>query len=218
MIFNLVGKGSQNPSDISDLNVTSKDIMKDKVSISKDETPIVGEAPFEYLGTEDGVDNYRVLEEEMDIILPNGDKKLLKSGNIKLDKEWVICSLPNYAYWHSVSYYDNKFIAIPYANNIISYSEDGINWSSNTLPSSSRWYSIAYDGNRFVIITGSDNTAIYSTDLINWTSTKTTLSSSKMICYGKDKFVTIRNSKSSAVSYSKDGITWTQATLPTSAQ
>ena len=70
MIINLVGKGSYNPSENSDLNVTSKDIMKDKVSISKDGTPIVGEAPFEYLGTEDGVDNYRVLEDEMYVLRP----------------------------------------------------------------------------------------------------------------------------------------------------
>ena len=67
MIINLVGKGSYNPSENSDLNVTSKDIMKDKVSISKDGTPIIGEAPFEYLGTEDEETN-RIAEEKAMVI------------------------------------------------------------------------------------------------------------------------------------------------------
>ena len=216
MIFNLVGKESQDPSDISDLNVTSKDIMKDKVSISKDGTSIVGEAPFEYLGTEDGIDNYRVLEDEMHIILPNSEKKLLKTEYITVDDEWTqTTSASNYCI--SVCYGNGKYVAVTYDAKA-AYSTDGINWTLTTLPVFTTWESVCYGNGKFVAITnGGNNIAAYSTDGITWT--QTTLPANvnwQSVCYGNGKYVALANSTNIAA-YSTDGITWTQMTMPTSA-
>ena len=209
MIFNLVGKGSQNPSDISDLNVTSKDIMKDKVSISKDGTLIVGEAPFEYLGTEDGIDNYRVLEDEMYVLLPNNEKKLLKTGYINVDDEWTQTTLPSSTNWYSVCYGNGKYVAVANSTNIAAYSEDGITWTQTSMPANVNWQSVCYGNGKFVAVAYSSNIAAYSEDGINWTQSISVYGGWYSVCYGNDKFVAVANSKNIAaykISYSSYGL------------
>lgn len=59
------------------VTISSIEVMNDKVINSQNEQ-IVGTAPFEYINTDsNGIDNYKVLEDQIYIILPNGVKKLL---------------------------------------------------------------------------------------------------------------------------------------------
>ena len=77
MILNLIGKGSYSSSDgsgpgvVGDDNITAADIMNNKIAYNSSDEKIIGTAPFEYIGTEDLIINYRVLEDEIYVLLPN---------------------------------------------------------------------------------------------------------------------------------------------------
>jgi uncharacterized delta-60 repeat protein len=106
--------------------------------------------------------------------------------------------------------------SVPYS---LSYSSDGITWSSSTLPAGSNGLGRAVFGeDKFVAITANNNNeAAYSTDGITWTATTLpSVGSWNSLSYGGGKFVAIRSS-SNAAAYSTDGITWTATTLPSSA-
>ena len=106
--------------------------------------------------------------------------------------------------------------SVPYS---LSYSSDGITWSSSTLPAGSNGLGSAVFGeDKFVAITAvTTNEAAYSTDGITWTAT--TLPSAgnwSSLSYGGGKFIAIRYG-SNVAAYSIDGITWTATTMPASA-
>jgi uncharacterized delta-60 repeat protein len=104
------------------------------------------------------------------------------------------------------------------APNSISYSSDGITWSSSVLPSGTSGFGkVVFGKDKFVAITANDtNQAAYSTDGINWTATTLPSAGSwNSLSYGGGKFVAIRSS-SNVAAYSTDGITWTETTLPAS--
>ena len=104
------------------------------------------------------------------------------------------------------------------APNSISYSSDGITWSSSVPPlGTSGFGKVVFGKDKFVAITANNtNEAAYSTDGITWTAT--TLPSAQDwvgLSYGGGKFVALAGSSNSAA-YSTDGITWTATTLPAS--
>ena len=77
MIINRIGKGSGSSTDTTDANISANDVMYEKTAYGSS-GKVTGTAPFEYIGTEDSIDNYKVLQDEIDVTLPNGEKKILK--------------------------------------------------------------------------------------------------------------------------------------------
>ena len=63
---------------------------------------------------------------------------------------------------------NGKFVARTNSDNIIAYSEDGINWEQSILPVSIDWTSIAYGNGKFVAVANDSEIVAYSEDCINW--------------------------------------------------
>ena len=135
-------------------------------------------------------------------------------------------SLPSDAYWSSVTFGNNRFVAVSNEQSTIAaYSDDGITWTQTELPSSKSWTSVTFGKNRFVAVADYSNIAAYSDDGITWTQTEFP---SKVYCasvtFGNNRFVAVPNhssrpdENSNIAVYSDDGITWTQTTLPTAEQ
>jgi hypothetical protein len=100
-------------------------------------------------------------------------------------------------------------------SNIVSYSSDGINWTSvANMPSSSLWGQASY-GNGIFVAVGRNSSGqtiyAYSGDGINWTAGPGTPSyahtNGSQVAFGNGKFVAIGGN--GATSYSTDGINWT---------
>ena len=127
-------------------------------------------------------------------------------------------TLPTSSSWQSVTYGDEKFVAITYGSNIAAYSTDGINWTRTTLPVSAKWESITYGDGKFVVVAYDSTSAAYSTDGINWTRTVLPVSAYWIaVSYGDGKFVAVDMSYKYAA-YSTDGINWTRTILPASGR
>ena len=125
--------------------------------------------------------------------------------------------MPLSAQWYSVTYGDNKFVAVASSTTKAAYSTDGITWTESTLPSSASWRSIAYGDGKFVTLGYNSTKVAYSEDGINWTASSLPSSANwTSITYGNDKFVTV-GFNSTKAAYSEDGITWTEVTMPLSA-
>ena len=122
--------------------------------------------------------------------------------------------LPSSADWKSVTYGNNKFVAVADTSRKAAYSTDGINWTASTLSDYSRWYSVTYGDGKFVAVAIDSNTAAYSTDGITWTSSTLPSSTDWRVTYGNGKFVAVTYNNSNTAAYSTDGITWTASTLP----
>lgn len=138
------------------------------------------------------------------------------SGFINLANQQV--KMPSSQDWQSVTYGNNKFVAIAGSSNTAAYSEDGINWVATTMPSSQPQDSATYGNGKFVAIAYGSNIAAYSEDGINWT--ETTMPSSKnwkSVTYGNGKFVAVAVN-SDIAAYSIDGISWIAITMPSSRE
>ena len=134
------------------------------------------------------------------------------------ENESRTAQLTSTAKWISVTYGNDKFVAVSYSGNI-SYSTDGITWFVSNPPSGSgAWRSVTYGNGRFVAVAGASNfsdEAAYSDDGINWTST--TLPSStywQSVSYGNNRFVTVGSPNKAA--YSDDGINWYEGSIGSS--
>ena len=77
MIINRIGKGSGSSTGTTDATISANDMMYEKTAYGSS-GKVTGTAPFEYIGTEGGIDNYKVLQDAIDVTLPNGEKKILK--------------------------------------------------------------------------------------------------------------------------------------------
>ena len=134
-------------------------------------------------------------------------------------------SLPSDKTWSSVTFGNNRFVAVASHSNIAAYSDDGITWTQTGLPSSEEWSSIVFGNNRFVVVADFSKIAAYSDDGITWTQTELP---SDVYCssvtFGNNRFVavpkhsTILDKSSNIAVYSDDGITWIQTTLPSAEQ
>ena len=134
-------------------------------------------------------------------------------------------SLPSDKTWSSVTFGNNRFVAVASHSNIAAYSDDGITWTQTGLPSSEEWSSIVFGNNRFVVVADFSTIAAYSDDGITWTQTELP---SDVYCssvtFGNNRFVAVPKhspipDKSSNIAvYSDDGITWIQTTLPSAEQ
>jgi len=122
----------------------------------------------------------------------NSDKAAYSMNGI----DWHSTNLPSSSSWKSVTYGNDKFVAIHTWYGEVAYSEDGINWVKSTmLPESnsntSRSYSsVTYGEGKFVAVGPNTSIAAYSKDGINWIAVN--LPSSKAwydVAYGDGKFV-----------------------------
>ena len=130
---------------------------------------------------------------------------------------WTQTTLPVSASWRSVTYGNDKFVAVPTnGTNVAVYSTDGITWTQATLPSSRDWTSVTYGNGMFVAVSADSNVAAYSTDGIEWTKTTIPAYLWSSVTYGDGKFVAVSTVDSNVAAYSTDGINWTQTTLPAS--
>lgn len=139
-------------------------------------------------------------------------------------RDWWEATMPSSAYWLSIVYGDDKFVALS-STGKGAYSTNGITWTATTIASSSAkaCKSIAYGNGMFV--TTAPNTSsmyqskgsFYSQDGITWTESSLPVDGSwDNVAYGNGKFVAVsRNSKNAA--YSTDGINWESAALPVSS-
>ena len=75
---------------------------------------------------------------------------------------WIASTLPSYAYWHSVTYGDGKFVAVVDRSDKAAYSTEGINWIASTMPSSTSWYSVTYGDGKFIAVARSSKSAIFT--------------------------------------------------------
>ena len=225
MIINtLIGTNT----DISDSTVTENDVMNGE-TICNNEGQITGIVPFEYIETESNIDNYKVLEDEMNIMLPNGEKKTLQVVSVGNDT-WVKASTIDTTTYDSCQHicYGNGIYIINTFGKYILYSNNLSSWSAVKVPdtdtSETGHYNLCYGDNKFVLVTtGGSNFSAYSVNGSTWTPT--TLPASQQwvgICYGNNKFVAISHTSggfaSDIAAYSTDGINWTQITLPSSAK
>jgi hypothetical protein len=51
---------------------------------------------------------------------------------------------PSSLQWNSVTYGNDRFVAVTNNNSAAAYSADGITWTQSTLPESSFWQSVTY--------------------------------------------------------------------------
>ena len=114
---------------------------------------------------------------------------------------WHQSTIPANINYYTVTYGNNKFVAVGSSDNGIVYSEDnGQTWTrisavSNLYPR------IAYGNGVFVIIGYFNSTMYYSTDLLNWSTAQFPDSNKRdNIAYGNEKFVSIGLSSSNAPS------------------
>ena len=127
---------------------------------------------------------------------------------------WKVNTLPtDETNWQSVTYGNDKFVAVAQGSAEGAYSIDGINWiPMSMLDDAMAWSSVTYGNDKFVAVARFDAGA-YSTDGITWIPMSIPDSRSwQSVTYGNNKFVAV--ARGSAGAYSTDGITWTETTLP----
>ena len=158
-------------------------------------------------------------------------------NKLSLDQEEIV--LPH-IYDSCMCYGEGKFVAICSTNNlsqftcenIILYSEDGVNWNTANLNGDARLYnirSIIYCDGKFVAV-GVSGIVIYSQDGINWdcinVNSLFSVDNSRSVnmqsvCYGNGKFVSSGDIVTDgvlcgvAMLYSEDGINWNHSDLLT---
>lgn len=96
-------------------------------------------------------------------------------------------SLPASTTWSSLTFGNNRFVAVARASTSAAISTNGITWASVTLPSSANWNSIAYGDDNFVVVADGGTSALYSFTGESGSWTAGTLASSSTweeIAYG----------------------------------
>lgn len=130
---------------------------------------------------------------------------------------WYETTMPFSSNWASVTYGNNKFVAVTSYSNKAVYSTDGINWNEtimlSTSPNNAYNIRVCYGDNKFVTVVDNSNKAAYSYDGINWNEVKLSfLLNVGCFGYGDSRFIVgTRNGNSI---YSPDGISWKDITLP----
>ena len=148
-----------------------------------------------------------------------------KLNNISLYDNWNYINNGVNNQWTSICYSSdlNLLVAISNSgtnNRIITSSDGGYTWISQTNPIDNNWTSICYSSNLnlFVAVanSGTNDRVMTSSDGINWTSrTSATDNDWASICYSSDLnlFVVVSTSgTNNRVMISADGINWTSRT------
>lgn len=77
------------------------------------------------------------------------------------DEGWKQNTLPANTDWKSVTYGDDKFVAVAYNSDKGAYSTDGITWTETTLPASIGWNDVTYGDGEFVAVSQSSANGAY---------------------------------------------------------
>ena len=96
-------------------------------------------------------------------------------------------ALPATATWRSVTYGNNRFLAVGRASTSAAYSIDGVSWVSVTLPTSANWNNAVYGEDQFIIIADGGTQALTSPNGTTGSFTDRTLAGSatwEEIAYG----------------------------------
>lgn len=135
-----------------------------------------------------------------------------------LDEGWKQNTLPASRKWASVTYGDDKYVAVAENSSAGAYSTDGVSWTEIILPASRDWRSVTYGDGKFVAIAYGSGNGAYSTNGINWTEMSMPAGANWIgVTYGHGKFVAITRNNAYAA-YSTNGITWMNTTLPTDVE
>lgn len=116
---------------------------------------------------------------------------------------WTSAGLINDNGIKKFKYYNNKFIILS-DGEYLSYSENGIDWTSISVPTGVKNFAC---GDNKVLLYGDNSDIYYVTDLKNILQCTTPLEDLNYITYGNGKFIAISSASSIAV-YSIDGIHW----------
>jgi len=120
--------------------------------------------------------------------------------------------------WKSITYGENRFVAIQSgSNNVVMVSVTGDSWSTTPTPSSSGWQSICYAKGKFVVVgQAGSSRAMWSNTGTGWFLSSSIDSSTnwQSVTYGNGRFVAVgtRDGSSPDVSISTDGMNWTNTT------
>lgn len=106
--------------------------------------------------------------------------------------------------WRSVSYGNNKFVAVSYSDKF-AYSSDGNNWSATTITSSQNWHNVLYGNNKFLAYTNNSQSKATSTDGINWNVSLSAGPTIRDMTYHNNKFLAVAVNQ---IQSSTDGINW----------
>lgn len=87
--------------------------------------------------------------------------ELPTSGWSAPDEGWKQNTLPANTDWKSVTYGDDKFVAVAYNSDKGAYSTDGITWTETTLPASIGWNDVTYGDGEFVAVSQSSANGAY---------------------------------------------------------
>ncbi len=141
------------------------------------------------------------------------DKSTLHSNTSK-NFTWSLEKyIPTEASMYSIVFAEGKFVAVGYPH-YVSYSTDGINWTTKNMPTSGGWYYVTYGNGRFVATTTwNQSYSAWSEDGENWNlSYLPTSANWRQIAYGNGKFITISESPLT-MAQSTDGTDWTLVEL-----
>lgn len=121
--------------------------------------------------------------------------------------------------WRSLTFGNDRFVALSYNSTNSNYSTNGTSWTAGgALPGTRNWTSITYGEGTFVAVASGSTNGAYSTDGgVTWNNTTMPSAASwTSITYGNGRFVAVATGPSTTAAYSDDGITWNSATLPNS--
>lgn len=90
---------------------------------------------------------------------------------------------------NTIAYGNGRLLAVG-ENGLISYSDDGLNWTDYTYQSDTSWNAVGYGFGEFVIggTTGSVNRRALSTDGVNWTNLVTLSKSPTDVAFGLSQY------------------------------
>lgn len=174
-----------------------------------------------------GIKPYKFLETVSNNILvtfKDGSNSVSYSTDEGLTWTTTTCPGSSNSFFRSVSFGNNRFVAVDNNSNKSIYSLDGINWTENTLPFNNQNGLISnFGNNKFVVLKAFTSQTAYSSNGVTWTSG--TISSNiqwRSLAYGTDKFVAVGGAGgvggiTNSGAYSLDGISWTNFTFPISA-
>ncbi len=156
----------------------------------------------------------------------------LESSIVDTSGAWLTASAPEPNQWYSVTYGDDKFVAVAQnGTNQVMYSTDGISsWTAAAAPEANDWRSVTYGetssatggisigtGLFVAVSTVGTYRVMYSTNGSTWLSATAVQNNEWIsVTYGNGRFVAIAQNGTGGdlVMYSTDGINWVGKTPP----
>lgn len=125
---------------------------------------------------------------------------------------WTVRSTIPAAQWSTFIYENSLFIAAAYSQGIVTYSSDGLSWSSISWPGSYQGQylisGLAYGNGVYAVCSTNNGSTWYTTDLTTWHA-GSGLATADSIAFNGSIFIALRsNTTVTDVYRSTDGINW----------